>query len=100
MSLVSQPENVPPGGASFVRKPRWAWVFTAPGIMVERGKWRTRTSGLSRLTTKSGPTAEILPFSTSTAPSGIGGLETGITVPAAKIPASGIPADHLRGHGL
>src|SRR5918997_482565 len=44
------------------------------------------------------------PSFTSKAPSCNGGDETGIRVPAAKItgPAwfSGIPPDHLRGHGL
>ena len=33
MSLLSQPENVPPSGLSFRLKPRWAWALTAPGIM-------------------------------------------------------------------
>src|SRR3712207_3981641 len=100
ISSVSQPENVPPGGASLVRKPRWAWALTAPGIMVEPAKERTGASGFSCRTSASGPTAATLPSSTRTAPSGIGGAETGIKVPAAKMPFSGIPSDHLSGHGL
>src|SRR5918998_117110 len=100
MSLVSQPEKVPPGGASLVRKPRWAWALTAPGIIVAPGKWRTVAPGFSRRISSSGPAAEILPSRTRSAPSGIGGAETGIRVPAAKTTPSGIPSDHLRGHGL
>src|SRR5215212_9613551 len=50
------------------------------------------------------PTATMRPSLTSTAPSCRGGDETGIRVPAAKITSlawlSGIPPNHLRGHGL
>ena len=57
MSFVSQPENVPPGGASLVRNPRWAWALTAPGIIVEPEKCRTDISGFSRRISESGPPA-------------------------------------------
>src|SRR5215218_292757 len=104
MSPESQPENVPPAGASFRLKPRWACAFTAPGIIVKLGKNLTSASGFSRPTSVSSPTVSTRPSFTSKAPSCRGGDETGIRVPAAKItgPAwlSGIPPDHLRGHGL
>ncbi len=32
MRVPDHPENVPPSGASFRLKPRWAWALTAPGI--------------------------------------------------------------------
>src|SRR5215204_4288331 len=104
MSPESQPENVPPAGASSRLKPRWACAFTAPGIIVKLGKNLTSASGFSRPTSVSSPTVSTRPSFTSKAPSCRGGDETGIRVPAAKItgPAwlSGIPPDHLRGHGL
>src|SRR5919107_1639577 len=104
MSAESQPENVPPAGASSRLKPRWACAFTAPGIIVKLGKNLTSASGFSRPTSVSAPTVSMRPSFTSKAPSCRGGDETGIRVPAAKItdPAwlSGIPPDHLRGHGL
>src|SRR5919107_3686271 len=104
MSAESQPENVPPAGASSRLKPRWACAFTAPGIIVKLGKNLTSASGFSRPTSVSSPTVSTRPSFTSKAPSCRGGGETGIRVPAAKItgPAwlSGIPSDHLRGHGL
>ena len=34
ISPASHFENDPPSGASPRRKPRWAWVFTAPGTIV------------------------------------------------------------------
>jgi hypothetical protein len=37
-SSFTQRENDPPSGASPLRKPRWACVFTAPGIIAWRGK--------------------------------------------------------------
>src|SRR5919107_2936255 len=104
MSPESQPENVPPAGASSRLKPRWACAFTAPGIIVKLGKNLTSASGFSRPTSVSAPTASMRPSFTSRAPSCRGGDETGIRVPAAKITGpvrlSDIPPDHLRGHGL
>src|SRR5919107_4448882 len=104
MSPESQPENVPPSGASSRLKPRWACAFTAPGIIVKLGKNLTSASGFSRPMSVSAPTVSTRPSFTSKAPSCRGGDETGIRVPAAKItgPAwlSGIPPDHLRGHRL
>jgi hypothetical protein len=38
MSLPSQPENVPPSGASLRLKPRWAWALTAPGRWCSWGR--------------------------------------------------------------
>src|SRR5215207_2167279 len=104
MSPESQPENVPPAGASSRLKPRWTCAFTAPGIIVKLGKNLTSASGFSRPTSVSAPTVSMRPSFTSKAPSCRGGDETGIRVPAAKITGqaclSGIPPDHLRGHGL
>src|SRR5215212_3480869 len=104
MSLRSQPENVPPSGASFRLKPRWARALTAPGTIVKLGKNLTSASGFSRPMSARSPMASIRPSLTSTAPSCKGGDEMGIRIPAAKItgPArlSGIPPDHLRGRGL
>src|ERR671912_344586 len=59
-------------------------------------------SGFSLPTNESGPTELMRPSSTSTAPSLMGGEETGMRVPPAKITGwpSGIPPDHLRGHRL
>src|SRR5215218_7125753 len=104
MSPRSHSENVAPSGASFRLKPRWAWALTAPGMIVLLGKNLTSVSGFSRPMSVRSPTASMRPSLTSTAPSCRGGDEMGIRVPAAKItgPAwlSGIPPDHLRGHGL
>src|SRR5919112_5245482 len=104
MRVPSHSENVAPCGASFRLKPRWAWALTAPGMIVLLGKNLTSVSGFSRPTSARAPTASMRPSLTSTAPSCRGGDEMGIRVPAAKItgPArlSGIPPDHLRGHGL
>src|ERR671916_3494856 len=102
MSFASHPENVPPSGASCLRKPRWAWALTAPGMMVSRGKKRTSASGFSLPTSSSAPTAAIRPSRTRIAPSRIAGAETGTSRPAAKIMASlsGIPSDHFGGYDL
>src|SRR5215211_6321328 len=104
MSPRSHSENVAPSGASFRLKPRWAWALTAPGMIVLLGKNLTSAPGFSRPMSVRSPTASMRPSLTSTAPSRRGGDEMGIRVPAAKMtdPArlSGIPPDHLRGHGL
>src|SRR5919106_6808654 len=104
MRLANHSENVPPSGASSRLKPRWAWALTAPGMIVLLGKNLTSAPGFSRPMSVRSPTASMRPSLTSTAPSRRGGDEMGIRVPAAKItgPAwlSGIPSDHLRGHGL
>src|SRR5215218_1797408 len=104
MRVPSHSENVAPCGASFRLKPRWAWALTAPGMSVLLGKNLTSASGFSRPTSARSPTAAMRPSLTSTAPSCRGGDEMGIRVPAAKTTSvawrSGIPPDHLRGHGL
>src|ERR671916_3512471 len=102
MSFASHPENVPPSGASCLRKPRWAWALTAPGMMVSRGNKRTSASGFSLPTPPSVPTAAMRPSRTRIAPSRIAGAETGRIRPAAKIiaPSSGIPSDHFGGYDL
>src|ERR671916_4829 len=102
MSFASHPENVPPSGASCLRKPRWAWALTAPGMMVSRGNNRSSASGLSLPTSSSVPTAAMRPSRTRSAPSRIAGPETGRSRPAAKIVGflSGIPSDHFRGDDL
>jgi hypothetical protein len=44
-SSITQREKEPPAGASPLRKPRWAWTFTAPGMIAWRGKRLISTRG-------------------------------------------------------
>src|SRR5215210_211271 len=92
ISSVIHLENEPPSGSSPLRNPRCAWAFTAPGVIVWRGKRRTSAPGLSRSISESWPTAAMRSFSTSKAPSLIGWVETGRTRSAAKITGRGAGA--------